>query len=261
LIAYPDEHDQYYTFMTPEAYGALKEWMDYRALHGETINENSWLMRDKWRTVDVKRGDKCGRVGLATHPKKLSYDGIKKILNRALWDQGLRNVLSEGERRHDWKQAHGFRKFFKTRAEQVMNRSNVELLIGHSSGLQGSYYKPTEEEVLEDYLKAVPLLKINDNNVVSLKEEQQALERKQEDKDREIQQLRQEQQKIMNNLKQIMPMLLRVTQKLRAENAQLREASAEMEKSLTEDEREQIEKELQEEDEQAAKDGTFPKIF
>jgi hypothetical protein len=180
--------------MTPEAYGALKEWMDYRALHGETINENTWLMRDKWRTVDVKRGDKCGRVGLATHPKKLSYDGIKKILNHALWDQGLRNVLSEGERRHDWKQAHGFRKFFKTRAEQVMNRSNVELLIGHNSGLQGSYYKPTEKEILDDYLKAVPLLTINDLGLANLKEQQQVLEQRQEEKEKEFQKLKAQQE-------------------------------------------------------------------
>ena len=76
--------------------------------------------------------------------KEIAYKGLKKIENRALWDQGLRNILSEGQRRHEFKQNHGFRKFFKTRAEQVMNRSNVELLIGHSSGLQASYYKPTE---------------------------------------------------------------------------------------------------------------------
>jgi hypothetical protein len=212
--------------------------------------------------VDVKRGDKCGRVGLATHPKKLSYDGIKKILNRALWDQGLRNVLSEGERRHDWKQAHGFRKFFKTRAEQVMNRSNVELLIGHSSGLQGSYYKPTEKEVLEDYLKAIPLLTINDNNNVgNLKEQQEILEQKQVEKDQELERLRQEQRKVMQVMKLVKSQQEQVLSYLRAQNAQFREANAEADKFLTKEEIEQIEKELKEEDEQAARDGKLPKIF
>ena len=35
--------------------------------------------------------------------------------------------------------------------------------MGHNIGLSASYYKPTEKEVLEDYLKAVDLLSINGN--------------------------------------------------------------------------------------------------
>ncbi len=93
--------------------------------------------------------------------------------------------------------------------------------MGQVLGLSESYYKPTEKEVLEDYLTAVPLLTIKDNNnIESLKEQQEVLERKQEDKDREIEQLRQEQQEIMNNLKLIMPMLHEITQKLRPENTE-----------------------------------------
>ena len=176
LIVYADEHDQYYTFMTPEAYNALKEWMDYRTLHGETITGESWLMRDKWRTVDVKSeigedDKKCGRVGLVTIPQPLSYEGIKKVLSRALWDQGLRHVLSEGVRRHEWKGAHGYRKFYKSRAEQVMKPINVETTMGHSTGISHSYYKPTEHELLEDYLKAVDLLTINDINKPTLQKQ------------------------------------------------------------------------------------------
>jgi hypothetical protein len=65
--------------------------------------------------------------------------------------------LEEGQKRHEWKTAHGYRKFFKSRAEQVMKPINVELLIGHGSGISKSYWRPTEKEVLEDYLKAVDL--------------------------------------------------------------------------------------------------------
>ncbi len=53
------------------------------------------------------------------------------------------------------------RKFYKTHAEQVMKAINVEITMGHDIGLSASYYRPTEKEVLEDYLKAVPFLTIN----------------------------------------------------------------------------------------------------
>lgn len=52
LKVYAEEHDEYFSFITSEAYNSLKEWMDYRASYGETITGESWLMRDKWPTVD-----------------------------------------------------------------------------------------------------------------------------------------------------------------------------------------------------------------
>jgi hypothetical protein len=91
------------------------------------------------------------------------------IIIRALYEQGVREALPEGQRRHEFKGAHGFRKFFKTHAEQFMNHSNVELLLGHSAdALQASYYKPTEKDVLSDYLKAVNVLTIDyDKNTLT----------------------------------------------------------------------------------------------
>ena len=35
--------------------------------------------------------------------------------------------------------------------------------MGHNIGLSSCYYKPTEKEVLQDYLNAVELLTINGN--------------------------------------------------------------------------------------------------
>jgi integrase len=45
LIVYPGDIEEYFTFITSEAYFELEKWMTYRKDAGEEINEKSWLMR------------------------------------------------------------------------------------------------------------------------------------------------------------------------------------------------------------------------
>ena len=54
------------------------------ASYGEKITAESWLMRDIWQTTNVKYGAKWG---LATAPKRLNSSGIKRMIERALWEQ------------------------------------------------------------------------------------------------------------------------------------------------------------------------------
>jgi hypothetical protein len=49
-----------------------------------------------------------------------------------------------------------------------MRPANIELLMGHNIGISKSYYKPTEKEILEDYLKAADLLTINEEYKLKL---------------------------------------------------------------------------------------------
>ena len=48
-----------------------------------------------------------------------------------------------------------------------MKPINVEVLIGHSTGISDSYYRATENELLEDYLKAVDFLTIDDSHTLT----------------------------------------------------------------------------------------------
>ena len=43
----------------------------------------------------------------------------------------------------------------------MMKPINVEILMGHSVGISDSYYRPTENEMLEDYMKAAGVLTVS----------------------------------------------------------------------------------------------------
>ena len=157
MIVYEAEDEEYFTFISKEAFLELNEWMRYRQKSGELIDENSWLMRDLWDTGALKDAK-----GLVTKPKKLASSGIKRLIERAIWAQGLRKKLENGKKRHPFQAIHCFRKVFKSRCEiGGMKPINVEKLLSHSIGISNSYYRPTENELLEDYLKVSDLLQID----------------------------------------------------------------------------------------------------
>ena len=89
------------------------------------------------------------------------------MIEDAIWNQGLRKKLDPGKKRHEFQADHGFRKWFKTRCEiSGMKPINIEKLMGHSIGISGSYYRATENELLEDYLKAIDALTIDNDNML-----------------------------------------------------------------------------------------------
>lgn len=162
VTIYPGEDETYYTFITPEAYLVTKEWMDFRERCGEKIDRDSWVLRDLWnQRVDGRVNEiRSNHAGAAVDkPKKLRTHGLSGLIRNAWIAQGIRGRLPAGKRRHEFALAHVFRKYFKTTAEAAgMKSINVETLIGHSIGVSDSYYRPREDELLKDYLKAVPAL-------------------------------------------------------------------------------------------------------
>ena len=159
LIVYAGEEDEYFTFITPEAYQELEKWRKFREDSGEKMTKTSWVMRDLW---NAKEGYTHGLVSI---PKKLRVSGIKSLIEEALWTGGIRKKLEPDRKRHEFQAAHGFRKWFKTRCELAgMKSINIEILMGHSIGISDSYYRATETEVLEDYLRAVEYLTISDES-------------------------------------------------------------------------------------------------
>jgi hypothetical protein len=54
-----------------------------------------------------------------------------------------------------------------------------EMLMGHSIGYDDNYFKPTENDILEEYLTAIDYLTINEEN--RLKKQVKELTKKQDD--------------------------------------------------------------------------------
>jgi hypothetical protein len=159
LIVYAGENDEYFTFISAEAYHELEKWKEYRIQSGESIEPKSWVMRNIWNT---KKGY---TRGLVSAPVKLKSEGVKRLVEDALWTQGLRKKLDSNKKRHEFQTDHGLRKWFKTRCELAgMKPINIEILMNHSTGISDSYYRATEAELLEDYLKAIDFLTINTQN-------------------------------------------------------------------------------------------------
>jgi len=183
IIVYAGENEQYFSFMTPEAFQALQEWMDYRKKSGEDVNGESWLMITLWDTNAP-----------APIPQRMNTEGLRTLVERALRTQLLRKRLDmKIIRRHEFKTNHGFRKFFQTNAEPKMKSLDVMTLMGQDTGLAASYNKPTVEMLLTEYLKAVNNLTIDNTRQMVIKEvseNQQALAAQMRSKDKEIKELR-----------------------------------------------------------------------
>lgn len=168
IVIYPGSQEEYFSFTTPQCYNLIKAYMDFRALNGERITRTSPVIRDLFPP------DKQGR-GEPHLPKCISIDSIRRMVEDALKLKGFRPPLTEGKKRHEFQADHGFRKFFKTSCERKMKSLHVEMLLGHSTGLGDSYYRPDESELLESYLKAIDELTFSGSTTGDRKKDEATL--------------------------------------------------------------------------------------
>lgn len=153
VIIYRGEPEEYSTFVTPECYESLLRYRETREKVGEKIELSSPVFA---REVNKRKFDQ-GKVGPA------SVSTLKNQLGELLNHMKMRGTLIEkaSYRSYEWKQCHSFRKFFKTRMEMSGVKPIItEMLMGHTIGVSGSYMKPTEKELLEEYSKAIDNLTI-----------------------------------------------------------------------------------------------------
>jgi integrase len=169
ITIYEKTRSQYTTYCTPECASVIDTYLDFRKRHGEKLNPNTPLLREQF---DKKDEFRC------QHPKIISVYTLSRWLGDLLISCGIRlkEGVKEGETNRIRKEtmlSHGFRKFANT----MMVKANIniivkERLLGHSTGLEDSYFRPDELFLISQYMQAVPLLTISREHELLLQKQQ-----------------------------------------------------------------------------------------
>jgi integrase len=163
VTVYSESRERYITFTTPEATKAMDVYLEYRKRYGERFTPKTPVFRDQFDRNDLT----------SIHDvKSLTLRAAERLISRTIEKSGIRTVeriteshSEKGKIRKNVRLTAGFRKFFDTQLiyAQVEPRTK-ELFLGHSIGLDDHYFKPEENYVLREYLKAVDNLTINEEN-------------------------------------------------------------------------------------------------
>jgi integrase len=181
VTVYEGEPEQYYTFTTFECAAAIDNYLDYRKRFGEDLKPSSPLIREQFDSNDLFQ---------VARPKFLKLIGFFVMMDKMLWRSGLRIKTKREDRaiRHDIMRSHGMRKFAITQMIKAkVDFSARSFLVGHrqSRGLDVNYDRTTEEDRLQEYLKAVDLLTISSENRLrkEVQEKDHIIDRKLQEKD------------------------------------------------------------------------------
>jgi integrase len=181
ITFYEGTNNEYYSFCTREAaQTGIESYLLYRQRCGEKISFNQDLNR--WEPEDTPlirlSFDGTDSFQASRQVRPIALQGLRMALSLHLVRSGLRKVEHPTEHskrvRKSIKMANGFRKYVISKfIDAGLNHEIRELLVDHATGLDASYFRPSEKQVLEEYLKAEPYLTVDPS--VRLSQENQTL--------------------------------------------------------------------------------------
>lgn len=160
ITIYKKAKQQYISYCTPEARTAIDAYISYRSQCGERLNDQSPLFRKRFNRL----------LPLEVSIVKpittwVIYWALIQLLNKS----GVRPTvkMTEGQRAPKRTQlmiSHGFRKYVISNFIRAKLEYNArERLVGHRKGLglDQHYDRRPEEEIMAEYIKAIPFLTIS----------------------------------------------------------------------------------------------------
>jgi integrase len=207
IKVYSDSKQSYFGFITPETSKAINTYLSYRERYGEKLTPKSPVFRDQFDRNDPHS---------VYNVKPLKLRAVERLISRTIEKSGLRTVQRQTELQHsehgkirkDVRLTSGFRKFFDTQLIYADVRPAIkEMFMGHSIGYDDNYFKPSENDILEEYLTAVDWLTINEENrlkkqVNKLTKKQDEIEVMKERYEQEIKGIREQMNHIMLMIQQ-----------------------------------------------------------
>jgi integrase len=207
IVFYEGTSNEYYTFTTREcATTGIDNYLEYRKRCGEKLSFNP--KTNRWEPEDaplIRLQFDVTDVLQARNPKPMTLQGLRIALDLHLVKSGLRQVEhpleseSESESNHNGNEnkrirkpislSNGFRKHvISTFIEAQLSHEIRELIVDHATHLDQNYFRPTEDQVLQEYLKAESLLTIDpslrlQNEIQTLKMEKSVWEAMRKDID------------------------------------------------------------------------------
>jgi hypothetical protein len=168
---YEGTNHEYYSFTTREAAAGIDSYLSYRQRCGEKITFNE--KTQTWEPYDaplIRLTFDFNDMLKVRSPRPISLLGLRELLTKHLIRCGIRQVehptapTSTRRVRKSVSLTNGFRKHvISTFIEAQLNHEIRELLVDHATQLDQNYFRPTEDQVLQEYLKAESLLTIDPN--------------------------------------------------------------------------------------------------
>jgi integrase len=170
ITFYQGTRNEYYNFTTKEASSTgIDNYLLYRKRCGEKLsfneNLNRWepdnapLIRTRFDINDALQ---------ARSPQPMKLNGLRMALTYHLIKSGLRQFEHKLENsnckriRKPVSLSNGYRKHvISTFIEAGLNHEIRELIVDHATHLDANYLRPSEDHVLQEYLKAEPYLTID----------------------------------------------------------------------------------------------------
>jgi site-specific recombinase XerD len=179
-----DKNERYVTFCTPECAITIDKYLQYRKeVEGDTNINNKPDSPLLYRKITLyAEGHKQHEMSIKNmfneHMKSNSIQQQIARLQRKSRVTTIEKITDPsmvGKIRKEMMRCHSFRKIFNTTCiDNNVNHYVKEKLMGHRArlGLDVNYFRPSESQLLEEYLKVVNDLTINDENRLKMQNEE-----------------------------------------------------------------------------------------
>lgn len=161
FIVYADDINwKYVTFCTSETASLIKLYLNHREKYGgEELTKKSPLLTQK---INASNFIKIGQMDSNLIQQTMTRLQYRSTVTEK---ETADTATQRGRIRKEFMRCHAFRKMFNSICiENNVNHYVKEMLMGHKKnlGLDVNYFRPKQNQLLQEYLKVIDDLTIND---------------------------------------------------------------------------------------------------